>query len=163
MKQVELRPASRLAIEHRYPGANLLADEQVRNALRKAGYGALPLECRGDLYVALSLVLKDDPDQFSDLVDNLRSVLSAADYLDRQIEFDRLNSLHPGLKACPECLKKPESECAISSDGEIAVVCLNHPDYVIARTGDTTDEAIVNWNNDDWTSPKIRRELFPFG
>lgn len=70
--------ASRSAIAPRQPGADLLADEQVRSALASVGYGALPLGSRDDLNVALSIVQKDDPERFTDLVSQLRATLDAA-------------------------------------------------------------------------------------
>jgi hypothetical protein len=79
MKTEENHPASRLAIARRQPGADLLADEQVRTAITAAGYGALPLGNRKALHVALTLVQKDDPERFTNLVDVLRATLEPTD------------------------------------------------------------------------------------
>lgn len=79
MDKEAFNPASRLAIARRQPGADLLADEQVRTALASVGYGALPLGSRDDLNMALTLVQKDDPERFTELVSELRAALDATD------------------------------------------------------------------------------------
>lgn len=155
-------PGSRLAIARRQPGANLLPDDYVRNALTDAGYGALPLGDRPLLYEALELVLKDDPESFADLVDHLREILSLADRVDRLAEVRRWAAKFTHLKACPDCGRKPDVDGSYTPDGQRTVVCFNHDGFAVGRWGPTIDDAIASWNRDDWTDSDKTRALFAF-
>jgi hypothetical protein len=162
MKNEATNPGSRLAIARRQPGANLLPDDYVRGALTDAGYGVLPLGDRPLLYEALELVLKDDPESFTDLVDHLREILSLADGIDRLAELRRLSAKFHFIKACPDCGRKPDVDCSYTPDGQRTVVCFSHEGFAVGRWGPTIDEAIASWNRDDWIDPGITRPQFAF-
>lgn len=162
MKNEATNLGSKLAIARRQPGANWLPEDYVRRVLTDAGYGALPLGDRGLLYDALSLVMKDDPESFAGLVDELRGVLERDDELDRQAELKRLALRFKILKGCPECDQKPDLECGHEASGLPAVVCFNHERYAVGRTGQTIDDAITRWNRDDWIDPGLTRTAFAF-
>lgn len=162
MSEDATKPGSRLAIAHREPGANLLPDDYVRGALTHAGYGALPLGDRPMLYEALALVLKDDPERLTDLVDHLRETLSLADDATRIAEVRRLAAKFRFIKGCPDCLCKPDLGCSTTADGKQTVVCFNHEGFAVGHHGSTIDDAIASWNRDDWIDSGITRTLFAF-
>lgn len=162
MMKKATNPGSKLAIARRQPGANLLPNDYVRNALIEAGYGALPLGDRPLLYEALELVLKDDPESFTDLVEHLRGVLVLADGVDRLKELRRLATKFGSIKGCPDCRCKPDIDGSHTADGQRAVVCFNHEQFAVGRAGQTIDDAISSWNRDDWIAPGITRSQFAF-
>lgn len=162
MSKEATKPGSRLAIARQQPGANLLPDDYVRSALTDAGYGALPLGDRPLLYEALALVLKDDPESFTDLVDHLRETLSLADDANRIAEIRRLAAKFRFIKGCPDCLCKPDFDCSKTTDGKQTVVCFNHEGFAVGHQGRTIDDAIASWNRDDWIDSGIARPLFAF-
>ncbi len=161
MMKEATNPGSKLAIARRQPGANLLPNDYVRKALTDAGYGALPLGDRPLLYSALELVLKDNPESYTDLVDHLRDVLALADRIDRLTEMRRLAAKFGSIKGCPDCGCKPDFEGS-TSGGQCAVVCFNHEPFAVGCGGQAIDDAVESWNRDDWITPGITRSLFAF-
>lgn len=138
----------------------MLAEIKVRGALADAGYGALPLGDRGALYGALTLVMRDDPERFGDLVDELRAVLQSADDADEQDELERLREKFKTIKGCPFCHSKPDIQSALASESEAIVVCNNHDGSAVWKGGSTIDRAITSWNSDGWIGPDITRTFF---
>lgn len=137
-------------------------DLAVRQQLIQAGYDARAVGCRGELHEVLAQILAEDPAGNDDLVDGLRSILSAADRLDRKAALEQARAEHQGVKACPECHLKPDLDYLTSSTDEVFVSCMNHDGHVVLMGGATLCEAIANWNRDDWVFRRTERVLFPF-
>lgn len=114
------------------------------------------------LYDALELVLKDDPESFTELVGHLREILSLADGIDQLAESRRLSAKFRFIKGCPDCRRKPDIDCSDTADRQRTVVCFNHERTAVGRAGQTIDDAIASWNRDDWIDPGITRPMFAF-
>ena len=134
-------------------------DFQVQRALIEVGHGECDVECRGAMYETLEQMLRVDPCS-GDFVDRLRTILSAADQLDKSAELERVRTEHLGVKACPDCGHRPDMGYLVSSTEEIYVSCLNHQGGAIALGAATLSEAIAKWNHDDWFPPQGERVLF---
>lgn len=134
-------------------------DLQVQKALIEAGYGARPIECRDAMYDTLAQILKEDPNN-EDIVDRLRTLLSAADDLDHQAELELVRALHGSIKACP-CGDRPDTTGIVANDGQVLVVCMHGPTEAVTRGGASLSEAIASWNSDDWTNSTVPRATFP--
>jgi hypothetical protein len=133
-------------------------DLQVQKALIDAGYGGRPMECRDAMFNTLSQILKEDLANET-FVDQLRTLLSAANKLDSLAELENVRALHGSIKACP-CGHRPDTSGFIDSDDQVHVVCL-HETEAITRSGATLSEAIACWNRDDWTDSSTPRAIFP--
>jgi hypothetical protein len=134
-------------------------DVQVQRELINAGYGGSAVECRGAMHETLEQILRIDPCG-GDFVDRLRTILSAADQLDKSAELERVRPEHLGVKACPDCGHRPDIGYLVSSTEEIYVSCMNHQDGAIAFGAATLSEAIAGWNHDDWFPPQGERVLY---
>ncbi|NWC89999.1 hypothetical protein [Pseudomonas reactans] len=131
-------------------------DVSVREALHKAGFGALPANTRGDLHWTLTKLMQSDPEGNGELVDRLREILGTAEARDNRIAFEQLRTLHKTIKGCPDCGSRPDFlEGLLPGRGEAQVVCLHETDATI-RPGLTLADAIESWNNDDWTAGAVR-------
>lgn len=131
---------------------------QVKQKIVDAGYDGDDLDNRGSMYAALSLMIKQKPEEWDDLVYELRSVLSGLDDQDRHLELGLAKSEHLGIKACYECGMKPDD---IPYLGQVLIVCMNHDDYAIVRSGSTLVDAISTWNDDSWIPKGITRFVYP--
>ncbi len=136
-------------------------DFDIRQQLIEAGYGARAVECRGDLHEILAQILAEDPSGNGELVDRLRSILSAADRFDSEASLEQARAVHQGVKACPECHLKPDLNYLTTSSNKVFVSCMNHDGHVVAMGGVTLSEAIAHWNRDDWTDSAGTRAAFP--
>lgn len=134
-------------------------DLQVQKALIDAGYGGRPMECRGAMFDTLSQILKEDLAN-ENFVDQLRTLLSAANRLDSLAELEIVRALHGSIKACP-CGDRPDTTGTVASGGQVLVVCMHGPTEAVTRSGATLSEAIASWNSDDWTSSTAPRATFP--
>lgn len=133
-------------------------DLQVQVLLTEAGYGDRPIANRDEMDDTLAQILREDQDK-DRFVDRLREILSTARKLDSLAELTAARSQHNGIKACP-CGRRPDTFGYIDSDDQVHVVCL-HETEAVTRSGATLNEAIANWNLDDWTDSTAPRTLFP--
>ena len=136
-------------------------DLTVRQQLIQAGYDARAVVCRGELHEVLAQILAEDPAGNGDFVDGLRSILSAAERLDRKAALEQARADHQGVKACPECHLKPDLDYLTSSTDEVFVSCMNHDGYVVVMGGASLSEAIEQWNHDGWMNFTAPRAIFP--
>jgi hypothetical protein len=110
------------------------------------------------MFDTLEQILNEDQDK-EGFVDRLRTLLSSARELDRLDDLEVVRALHDGIKACP-CGRRPDTFGYIDSDDQVLIVCL-HEAEAVTRSGATLNEAIANWNLDDWTDFTAPRTLFP--
>lgn len=136
-------------------------DLTVRQQLIQAGYDARAVGCRGELHEILAQILAEDPTSNGEFVDGLRSILSAADRIDRKAALEQARAEHQGVKACPECHLKPDLDYLASSTDEVFVSCMNHDGYVVVMGGASLSEAIEQWNHDGWMNSTAPRAIFP--
>lgn len=139
------------------------ADLQVKTALIRAGFVGRPMGCRGALYEILEELLREDPEGNDDLVDELRSLLRAADVHERQAALEAIRLERSFIKACPECGQKPDlGPGHRSSTGEVVVICsaCMTLEGVVMQGGQSLIEAIDRWNDDDWAVAISPRESF---
>lgn len=162
MKTEVMSPAGKEAMACRELDAHQLANDYVRSALATAGYDALPMRDRDELYDALALILRQDSERSEQLVEELRGVLHRADQLDHQEELKRLALKFKIFKGCPECDRKPDIEGGHDVSGQPAVVCFYHEHYAVGCAGPTIDDAITQWNQDDWFDSGITRTSYTF-
>lgn len=135
-------------------------DLEVRQQLIEADFDAGAADSRGKLHEILAQILSENPADNGDFVDGLRSILSAAERLDREAALEHARAEHLGVKACPECHMKPDLDDLVSSTNEVFVSCMNHEGDVVVQGGATLSEAIGKWNRDDWISGRTERVLF---
>lgn len=136
-------------------------DLDVRQKLIEAGYSALGVESRGDLFEILAQILSADPAGNGELVDRLRAALVAAEELDGWEELEQARADHPCIKACPECGQRPDFGYLVDSTDDIFVSCICNGSEAIAQGGTTLSLAIANWNRDDWIGADVVRGVFP--
>ncbi|MGP5469688.1 hypothetical protein ACTXNP_25800, partial [Pseudomonas helleri] len=93
-------------------------DLEVRQQLIEADFNAGAADSRGELHEILVQILSENPVDNGDFVDGLRSILSAAERLDREAALEQARAEHLVVKACPECRMKPDLDELTSSTNE---------------------------------------------
>ncbi|WP_421556708.1 hypothetical protein [Pseudomonas kitaguniensis] len=136
-------------------------DLQVQRALAKAGFENLPAGSRGELLDTLAQILRQNPEAYSDLVDQQRAILEKVMHVENVAEINLLKARNPFVKACPECGQRPDFGPGYSTaKGVVLVVCMNHTDSAVTQGGDSLQAALDRWNADDWFPQSLPREHF---